>query len=159
MNTKNRYLKFGITFLLFSMLSIAFSIVSSSGSKKKESIKLKVAAYNVLYSKLATAKEFGEKLKPYNFDIVCFSEAPGGNWTAEVGKAMGLDHVIVGRYSTAGHEDKLKTIASRTPLTNYEEVWMADTLHTVTRATTVIEDQVFAVYSDHKPVWALLEIK
>jgi maltose 6'-phosphate phosphatase len=151
MKARNTFQKIGLAILLFCLILATFSVVSSCAQKKKESLKLKVAAYNVLYSKLGTATEIGEKLKSYNFDIVCFSEAPGGSWTAEVAKAMGLDHVIVGRYSTAGHEDKYKTIASKTPLTNYEEVLMADTLHTVTRATTTIEGHNIAVYSVHFP--------
>ncbi|MBK6281784.1 MAG: hypothetical protein IPF54_03140 [Draconibacterium sp.] len=49
---------------------------------------------------------------------------------------QGLNYVVVGRYSTAGHADKYKTIASRTPLYDYDEVLMADTLHTATKAKT-----------------------
>lgn len=116
-----------------------------------ESIQIKVAAYNVEFSDKGTAKEIGEMLKSYNFDVVCFSEAPGGNWTKEVGTVMGLNHVVVGRYSTAGHKDKYKTIASRTPLTNYEEVLMDDTLHTATRATTIIRGKEIVFYSVHFP--------
>lgn len=114
-------------------------------------IHLKVAAYNVEFSKKGTANEIGQKLRPYNFDVVCFSEAPGGDWTKEAAKIMGLGHVVVGRYSTAGHKDKYKSIASRTPLTNYEEVLMADTLHTATRAVTRVEGTDIAIYSVHFP--------
>lgn len=125
-------------------------------SKKEEigqfdPLTLKVAAYNVEFSDKGTAEEIGRYLKPYHFDIVCFSEAPGGDWTKKVGAVMGLDHVIVGKYSTAGHKNKYKTIASRTPLSNYEEVLMADTLHTVTRATTIVKNKEIAVYSVHFP--------
>ena len=73
---------------------------------------MKIAAYNFEYGKNATATEIGEALKSYNFDVVCFSEAPGGNWTKEVGDAMGLTYFTVGKYSTTGHENKYKTIAS-----------------------------------------------
>lgn len=125
-------------------------------SKKEEigqfdPLSLKVAAYNVEFSDKGTAEEIARYLKPYHFDIVCFSEAPGGDWTKKVGAVMGLDHVIVGKYSTAGHKNKYKTIASRTPLSNYEEVLMADTLHTVTRATTIVKNKEIAVYSVHFP--------
>ena len=112
---------------------------------------IKVAAYNVEYSIKGSAKEIGAFLKPYDFDVVCFSEAPGGEWTEEVGAMMGMEHVVVGQYSTAGHEDKYKTIASKTPLTNYEEVLMADTLHTATRATTNIHGKEIVIYSVHFP--------
>lgn len=112
---------------------------------------LKVAAYNVEYSKNASATEIGEALKSFNFDVVCFSEAPGGDWTKEAGAAMGLHYVAVGKYSTAGHDDKYKTIASRTPLTGYEEVLMADTLHTVTKVKTKIGNNEISVYAVHFP--------
>jgi exonuclease III len=142
-----------------TLLSICFIILFSCEHKprgdkeeKKESvIQLKVAAYNVEVSRNATALEIGQKLKSYNFDVVCFSEAPGGNWTKEVGNVMGLNHVVVGKYSTAGHEDKYKTIASRTPLFGYEEILMADTLHTVTKAKTRIGDKEIGIYSVHFP--------
>ncbi len=124
-----------------------------TGNKEKQEIvtKLKVAAYNVEYSKNATATEIGEALKSFDFDMVCFSEAPGGNWTKEVGSVMGLNYVVVGKYSTAGHVDKYKTIASRTPLYGYEEVLMADTLHTATKAKTKIGDTEISIYAVHFP--------
>ncbi len=136
------------------LLLVFFSCGNRSANKnlKQESpIQIKVAAYNVEYSKSATAAEIGEALKEYNFDVVCFCEAPGGDWTKEAGAVMGLSHVVVGKYSTAGHEDKYKTIASRTPLMGIEEVLMADTLHTATRAKTVINNTEFVIYAVHFP--------
>lgn len=118
---------------------------------QEDSLQIKVASYNVEYSTKGSATEIGKMLAPYNFDIVCFSEAPGGDWTKEVAEVMGLDHVVIGRYSTAGHDDKYKTIASRTPLYGYEEILMADTLHTVTKASTKIDGQEIAIYSVHFP--------
>ncbi|HCY43522.1 MAG TPA: hypothetical protein DHV48_19665, partial [Prolixibacteraceae bacterium] len=118
------------TILSIFVFLVIFSCTNTSSNKKSNSgnsVQLKIAAWNVEYSKNASAAEIGEVLKPFGFDVVCFSEAPGGNWTKEVGETMGLNYVIVGKYSTAGHEDKYKTIASRTPLYDYEEVLMADT--------------------------------
>ena len=127
----------------------------SPGGKKAKGqdvpVQFKVAAYNVEVSRSATPEEIGEAFKPYNFDVVCFSEAPAGNWTKQVGAVLGMDHVVVGRYSTAGHVDKYKTIASRTPLYGYEEILMADTLHTATRALTIIDGTEIAIYSVHFP--------
>lgn len=60
------------------------------------------------------------------------------DWTKEVDAVPGLNNVVVGKYSTAGHIDKYKTVASRTPLYGYEEVLMSDTLHTATKANTKI---------------------
>lgn len=142
-----------------ALFLVAISVLISCGNKpvsKKEkqveaNTEIKVAAYNVEVSRNASAKEIGEKLKPFNFDFVCFSEAPGGNWTKEVGEVMGLKYVTIGKYSTAGHEDKYKTIASRTPLYGYEEILMADTLHTVTKALTKIGGKEIGIYSVHFP--------
>ena len=136
---------------LMANVSNGQNLQQKDGSKQTAPITLKVAAYNVEFSDKGTAEEIGRFLKPYQFDVVCFSEAPGGDWTKKVGAVMGLDHVIVGKYSTAGHKNKYKTIASRTPLSNYEEVLMADTLHTVTRATTIVKNKEITVYSVHFP--------
>lgn len=142
-----------ITFFSIVLL-LLFSCGNKSTNKNTQpenATQIKLAAYNVEYSKNATASEIGEALKAYNFDVVCFSEAPGGDWTKEVGSAMGLNHVVVGKYSTAGHEDKYKTIASRTPLYDNEDVLMADTLHTATRVKTKINNTEFAIYAVHFP--------
>jgi exonuclease III len=145
--------------LKMSMFAVSLLLIFSHTNKhvefgKKypgESIQIKVGAYNVEFSDKGTATEIGEALKPYNFDVVCFSEAPGGGWTKEVGAIMDLNHVVVGKYSTAGHKDKYKTVASRTPLNNYEEVLMADTLHTATRASTIIGGKEITFYAVHFP--------
>jgi endonuclease/exonuclease/phosphatase family metal-dependent hydrolase len=140
-----------IPIYLIMHLSYGQNLPQKEKSRQLNPITLKVAAYNVEFSNKGTAEEIGELLKPSNFDVVSFSEAPGGDWTAKVGAVMGLNYVLVGKYSTAGHKNKYKTIASRTPLSNYEEVLMADTLHTVTRATTKIEGKQIALYSVHFP--------
>ena len=77
-----------VTFLAFSCGNRS----SQTQNKKENAIQIKVAAYNVEFSKNASAIEIGEALKGYNFDVVCFSEAPGGGWTKEVGSVMGLNH-------------------------------------------------------------------
>lgn len=136
---------------LFVHFSNGQNLNKKDETRQADPIILKVAAYNVEFSDKGTAEEIGRFLKPYHFDVVCFSEAPGGDWTKKVGAEMDLNHVVVGKYSTAGHKNKYKTIASRTPLTNYEEVLMADTLHTVTRATTIVKNKEIAVYSVHFP--------
>jgi maltose 6'-phosphate phosphatase len=141
-----------------SVLSISLMLLVSCNNKSsqrkeagKEKAQLKIAAYNVEYSKNATGKEIGEALKPFDFDVVCFCEAPGGDWTKNVGEVMGLNYAVVGKYSTAGHKDKYKTIVSKTPLYDNEEVLMADTLHTATRAKTKIGDTEFVIYAVHFP--------
>lgn len=124
---------------------------STQAEEPNNPVQLRVAAYNVEVSRNATAKEIGLALKAFDLDVACFSEAPGGGWTKEVGETMGLNHVIVGKYATAGHDDKYKTIASKTPLYGYEEILMADTLHTVTKAKTKIDGKEISIYSVHFP--------
>lgn len=118
---------------------------------QEASIQFKVAAYNVRVGRNATPEEIGAALKSYDLDVICFSEAPAGEWTKKAGAVLGMEHVVIGRYSTAGHVDKYKTIASKTPLYGYEEILMADTLHTVTRAVTKIKGRAIAIHSVHFP--------
>jgi len=127
---------------------------NQSGTREKAqegSVQFKVAAYNVEVSKSATPEEIGEAFKSYDLDCITFSEAPTGDWTKRAGAVLGMEHIVVGKYSTAGHVDKYKTIASRTPLYGYEEILMADTLHTVTRALTKINGEEIASYAVHFP--------
>ncbi len=137
-------------FILLLILSCS-NTSSNKKSKTKNSTQIKIAAWNVEYGKNASAVEIGEALEPFGFDVICFSEAPGGNWTKQVGETMGLKYVFVGKYSTAGHADKYKTIASRTPLYDFEEVLMADTLHTATKAKTKINETEISIYAVHFP--------
>ncbi|MGQ7871109.1 endonuclease/exonuclease/phosphatase family protein [Sunxiuqinia sp. sy24] len=138
-----RKMKFWVVLLFFFMLIAA--------CQPEKLPTLKIAAYNVEYSKNATAGEIGRALKSFDFDVVCFSEAPGGDWTQKVGAALGLNYSAVGEYSTAGHEDKYKTIVSGTPLYDLEEVLMADTLHTATKAKTRINQTEISIYAVHFP--------
>ena len=143
-----------ITLILISFLFVA-SCVSRSNKqaedKSGDQIRLKVAGYNVEFGKTGSAQQIGEVLKPCNFDIVAFSEVPIGDWTKEAAKVMGMEYVIVGRYSTVNHKDKYKSIASRTPLYDYEEIQMTDTMHTITKAKTRIGDKEIVIYSVHFP--------
>lgn len=134
------------------LILVSFATAGMAGSNPDQPKRqLKVAAYNVEFSKSATAQEIGNFLRSYNFDVVCFSEAPGGEWTKNVARALGLKHYVTGRYSTAGHKDKYKAIVSKTPLYGYEEVLMADTLHTATKARTKIDGKEVTLYSVHFP--------
>ncbi len=133
-------------------------LISCGNKQSKEKVKevenavsFNISAYNVEVGKMASIQEFGEMLKAYDLDIACFSEAPGGNWTKEVGEILGMNYAVVGKYSTAGHVDKYKTIASKTPLYDYEEILMTDTLHTVTKAKTKIQGKEITIYSVHFP--------
>ncbi|WP_407678102.1 endonuclease/exonuclease/phosphatase family protein [Candidatus Seribacter sulfatis] len=85
-------------------------------NESQGSILIRVAAYNVEFGKNATPEEIGKMFKPYNFDIIGFNEVPDGDWTARVGKVVGMKHIYVGKISSANHRDKYKSILSRTPL-------------------------------------------
>ena len=79
-------------------------------------ITVRVASYNVEFSKSATPEQIGEMFRPYKLDVIGFDEAPDGDWTGRVGKVLGMEHSYVGKISSANHKDKYKTILSKTPL-------------------------------------------
>lgn len=83
---------------------------------------VRIASYNVLFGNWGTPRRIGEMFRPHNFDIIGFSEVPGGNWTAEVGRVLGMDYSYVGTISSANHRDKYKSILSVGPLTNTHEI-------------------------------------
>ncbi|MDC0286750.1 metallophosphoesterase [Akkermansiaceae bacterium] len=121
-------------------------------SLKDKPITVRVASYNVEFGKSATPEEIGEMLKPYKLDIIGFDEAPDGDWTAHVGKVLGMEHSYVGKISSANHKDKYKTILSRTPLEDTEEYELTGrgwNPASVVRAVTQIDGVPFAFYSLH----------
>ena len=118
-------------------------------------ITVRVASYNVEFGKSATPEQIGEMFKPYKLDIIGFNEAPDGDWTARVGKVLGMEHSYVGKISSANHKDKYKSILSRTPLEGTTEhelqvqrrrCWNPAS---VVRAVTKIDGVPFAFYSLH----------
>ena len=83
---------------LFQMKILhAFSIVAHlfcgglfclAAPEPDKPIPVRVASYNVEFSKSATPEQVGEMFKPYKLDIIGFDEAPDGDWTARVGKVL-----------------------------------------------------------------------
>ncbi|NNC89977.1 MAG: endonuclease/exonuclease/phosphatase family protein, partial [Akkermansiaceae bacterium] len=115
-------------------------------------IKVRVASYNVEFGKSATPEQIGEMFKPYKLDIIGFDEAPDGNWTARVGKVLGMKYNYVGKISSANHKNKYKTILSRTPLEGTEEHELTGrgwNPASVVRAVTQIDGVSVAFYSLH----------
>jgi len=101
-------------------LSIVASTLWSMGtgigaSEPDGSIPVRVAAYNVEFGRSTSPEQVGEMFKPYKLDIIGFNEVPDGDWTARVGKVLGMKHSYVGKISSANHKDKYKSILSRTP--------------------------------------------
>ena len=117
-------------------------------------VDVRVASYNVLFGNWGTPKRIGEMFKPYNFDIICFSEVPDGDWTAKVGIELGMKYVHVGAIASANHENKFKSILSRTPLSNIHEIeinaagWAPASM---VGAETKIQGLKFLIYSLHIP--------
>ncbi len=115
-------------------------------------VKVRVAAYNVEFSRSATPEQIGEMFKPYQLDMIGFNEAPNGDWTDRVGKVLGMKYSYVGKISSANHKDKYKTILSKTPLEGTEEHKLTGrgwNPASVVRAVTKIEGIPLAFYSLH----------
>jgi len=115
-------------------------------------ITVRVASYNVEFGKSATPEQIGEMFKPYKLDIIGFDEAPDGDWTARVGKVLGMENSNVGKISSANHKDKYKSILSRTPLEGTKEHKLTGrgwNPASVVRAVTKIDGVSFAFYSLH----------
>ena len=102
-----------VTFFIASLCADRTCLVAT-GSEKP--VIVRVAAYNVEFGRSTTPEQVGKMFKPYNLDIIGFNEVPDGDWTARVGKALGMKHTYVGKISSANHKDKYKSILSRTPL-------------------------------------------
>ncbi|MDO5114384.1 MAG: endonuclease/exonuclease/phosphatase family protein [Planctomycetia bacterium] len=83
---------------------------------------LRVACYNVEFSRSATPQQIGEMFRPYPLDVIGFNEVPGGDWTKQVGEVLGMPYCWVGKISSAHHKDKYKSILSRYPLEDCTEV-------------------------------------
>ena len=123
-----------------------------AASEPDKPITVRVASYNVEFGKSATPEEIGEMFKPYKLDIIGFDEAPDGDWTARVGKVLGMQYSFVGKISSANHKNKYKTILSRTPLEGTEEYKLTGrgwNPASVVRAGTQIDGVSFAFYSLH----------
>ena len=97
--------------LILSILNFAWcgAGIRIDASESDKVINVRVAAYNVEFGKNASPEEIGRMFKPYNLDIIGFNEVPDGNWTARVGKVVGMKHTDVGKISSANHKDKYKS--------------------------------------------------
>ena len=117
--------------------------------------RIRVVAYNVLFGIWAEPERVGEMLRRHEPDIVGFSEVPDGDWTERVGQVAGLGYAYVGVISSANHKDKYKSILSRSPLTDLDEIeinaergWAPAS---AVSARTVVHGVPLLVYSTHIP--------
>lgn len=140
-----------IAFSLPGLLAVS----SLFSANSKESISVRVAAYNVEFGKNASPEEIGKMFKPYNLDIIGFNEVPDGDWTARVGRILGMRYTYVGKISSANHKDKYKSILSRTALQSTVEHELTVQRKrswnpaSVVQAVTQINDIPISFYSLH----------
>lgn len=121
---------------------------------KPNEVEIRLAAYNVLFGNWGTPKRIGEMFKPYNLDVICFSEVPDGDWTSQVGETLGMNYSYVGKISSANHEDKFKSILSRTPLFNNHEIEINEggwSPASIVGSETIIQGKKLLIYSLHIP--------
>ena len=148
-------IKFRISIIIAITLSGLLAVSSLLSANSNGSISVRVAAYNVEFGKNAAPEEIGKMFKPYNLDIIGFNEVPDGEWTARVGKVLGMKHTYVGKISSANHKDKYKSILSRTPLEATVEHELSVERRrswnpaSVVSAVTQIDDIPIAFYSLH----------
>ena len=143
-----------IVLLSLVLICVCNAKLCCAASEPDKPVTVRVAAYNVEFSKSTTPEQVGEMFKPYKLDIIGFNEVPDGDWTARVGKVLGMEHSYVGKISSANHKDKYKSILSRRPLANCEEHKLTSTGRgwnpaSVVRAVTQIDGVSFAFYSLH----------
>jgi len=146
----NEFRKKGIT--LLALIFMFGGTLRLTASEPVKLIKVRVASYNVEYSKSATPEKIGEMFKPYKLDIIGFNEVPDGDWTARVGKVLGMKYSFVGKISSANHKDKYKSILSKTPLLDSKEhalTGLGWNPASVVSAITTIDENLISFYSLH----------
>ena len=135
-------------------LAIAVSILLCTGAAQSaEPVAVRVVAYNVEQGNKGSPEKIAELFARFEPDLIAFSEVPGGDWTIRAGEALNMKYAYVGNVSSAGHEDKFKSILSRTPLSNQSEselnVQRGWNPASAVRAETEIEGIRIAFYSLH----------
>jgi endonuclease/exonuclease/phosphatase family metal-dependent hydrolase len=122
--------------------------------------KIRFATYNVLFGLWSKPESVGKMFKQYDLDVICLNEVPIGNWTLRVGRELGMEHVHVGKVSSANHKDKYKSILCRFPLRDKSEVvinpkgWKPAS---VVFARTNIKGVPLTLYSTHIPGQPVVE--
>jgi maltose 6'-phosphate phosphatase len=72
------------------------------------------------------------------------------DWTARLGRVLGMKHAYVGKISSANHKDKYKSLLSRTPLTGMNEIEITKGFRaSLFGAETVVRGVPILVYSTH----------
>ena len=141
-----------LTFLILILWGMEIRMVASESSKD---VDVRVAAYNVEFGRNTTPEQVGDMFEPYDLDMIGFNEVPDGDWTARVGKVLGMKHSYVGKISSANHKDKYKSILSRTPFEATVEHELSVERKrswnpaSAARVVTKIDGSPIAIYSLH----------
>jgi maltose 6'-phosphate phosphatase len=141
-----------LTILILILWGMEIRMVASESNKD---VDVRVAAYNVEFGRNTTPEQVGNMFEPYDLDMIGFNEVPGGDWTARVGKVLGMSYSYVGKISSANHKDKYKSILSRTPLQDTVEHELSVERRrswnpaSAVRVMTKIDGLTVALYSLH----------
>jgi maltose 6'-phosphate phosphatase len=138
---------------LSCLLALA-GVVSLSGTAIGVEPKgVRIAAFNVEFGRSTTPEQVAAALESYELDLVGFNEVPGGDWTARVGRLLGMPYAQVGGISSANHKDKYKSVLSRTPFIETSEHELTAKVGwnpaSVVRVVTDVRGQRLAFYSLH----------
>jgi len=136
------------------VLAVVYCALASRGAPNKaDEVVVRVASFNVEFSKSTTPEQVGEMFARYEPDLIGFCEVPDGDWTERAGKVLGMQYSCVGEISSADHKDKYKSILSRTPLEDPREhrldVDRGWNPASAVRAVTQIRGVPIAFYSTH----------
>lgn len=115
---------------------------------------MKLISLNIEFGKSTTVERTAKALRPLQADVILFNEVPGGDWTARVGVELGMLHAYCGVISSANHQDKYKSILSRTPLVDTRETLVEGkgwNPISVVRARTEMAGVSVALYALHIP--------
>jgi endonuclease/exonuclease/phosphatase family metal-dependent hydrolase len=162
--------------ILVSIAATFFLVASALFGGEGKTIQPRVVAYNVACGQWASPEQIAAVLKPLNPDIVLLNEVPKANpgekvkdWSRRMAEALGLEHVFVGRVSSANHKapkwgdltgqygGKFKSILSRTPLREGRDFLTEGSgwaRASAVRVETEIAGRKFALYSLHLPGYA-----
>lgn len=138
---------------LIYLLVLAGVLSVSGPANGVEPKGVRVAAFNVEFSRSTTPEQVAAALESYDLDLIGFNEVPGGDWTARVGRLLGMPYAQVGVISSANHKDKYKSVLSRTPFieTGEHELTAESGWNpaSVVRVVTDVRGQRLAFYSLH----------
>jgi maltose 6'-phosphate phosphatase len=138
---------------LICLLVLAGVVSISGAAVGAEPRGVRIAAFNVEFGRSTTPEQVAAALESYDLDLIGFNEVPGGDWTARVGRLLGMPYVQMGATSSANHKHKYKSVLSRTPFIETSEHELTAQVGwnpaSVVRVVTQVRGQRLAFYSLH----------